>query len=78
MKDVVEDEHLKVRQYFVEMEHPLAGKLKYPGAPGKFSETPWEMHSPAPLLGEHNEEIYCHRLGYATEELTRLHRGGIV
>lgn len=78
MKDVVNDEHLKAREYFVEMEHPTAGKLKYPGAPGKFSETPWEMESPAPLLGQHNEAIYCQRLGYTREELAELHRGGII
>jgi CoA:oxalate CoA-transferase len=78
MKDVVDDEHLKAREYFVEMEHPTAGKLKYPGAPGKFSETPWEMECPAPLLGQHNEVIYCQRLGYTREELAELHRGGII
>ena len=76
--EVVEDEHLKVREYFVEIDHPVAGKFKYPGAPGKMSETPWAIERPAPLLGQHNEEIYCHRLGYSTEELTELHRGGII
>ncbi len=78
MKDVVTDEHLKARDYFVEIEHPVAGNLKYPGAPGKFSETPWQVERPAPLLGQHNQEIYCHRLGYSFEELARLRTGGIV
>ncbi len=78
IKEVVNDKHLEVREYFVEIEHPAAGKLKYPGAPCKFSETPWKMERPAPLLGEHNEEIYCHRLGYPREELVQLHRGGII
>jgi len=78
MKDVVNDEHLKVRDYFVQMEHPVAGDLKYPGAPGKFSETPWQLERPAPLLGQHNEEVYCQRLGYAAEELALLRTGGII
>ena len=78
IKEVVNDKHLEVREYFVEIDHPAAGKLKYPGAPCKFSETPWRMERPAPLLGEHNEEIYCHRLGYPREELVQLHRGGII
>ncbi len=76
--EVVNDEHLKVRDYFVEIDHPVAGKFKYPGAPGKMSETPWSIERPAPLLGQHNEEIYCQRLGYSREELTELHRGGII
>jgi len=67
-----------VREYFVEVDHPVAGKLKYPGAPGKLSETPWEIERPAPLLGQHNEEIYCQRLSYAREELAKLRMGGII
>jgi crotonobetainyl-CoA:carnitine CoA-transferase CaiB-like acyl-CoA transferase len=78
MEEVVNDEHLKVREYFVEVDHPVAGKLKHPGAPGKLSETPWEIERPAPLLGQHNEEIYCQRLSYAREELAKLRMGGII
>lgn len=78
MEEVVNDEHLRVRDYFVEVDHPAAGKLKYPGAPGKFSETPWAIDRPAPLLGQHNEEIYCKRLGYAEEELAELRAGGVI
>ncbi|MBL7119206.1 MAG: CoA transferase [Dehalococcoidia bacterium] len=78
MAEVVNDSHLKTREYFVEADHPTAGTLKYPGAPGKFSETPWAIESPAPLLGQHNEEIYCERLGYGKEELAELRTGGII
>jgi len=78
IKEVVNDPHLKVREYFVEVEHPAAGPLKYPGAPYKLSETPWKIDRPAPLLGEHNEEVYCQRLGYPKEELSQLRRGGII
>jgi len=78
MNEVLEDEHLKERGFFVEVTHPEAGKLKYPGAPFKLSETPWEVERPAPLLGEHNKEIYCGRLGYKPEELAALSRGGVI
>lgn len=78
MEEVVNDDHLAFRQFFVEVEHPAAGKLKYPGAPGRLSETPWAMDSPAPLLGQHNEEIYCRRLGYSKEELEALRNGGLI
>jgi CoA:oxalate CoA-transferase len=77
-KEVVNDPHLKVREYFVEVEHPATGPLKYPGAPYKLSETPWKVDRPAPLLGEHNEEVYCQRLGYPKEELSKLRQGGII
>jgi crotonobetainyl-CoA:carnitine CoA-transferase CaiB-like acyl-CoA transferase len=78
MAEVVNDAHLKARDYFVEITHPVAGTFKYPGAPGKLSETPWAVDRPAPLLGQHNEEIYCKRLGYSKEKLETLRTGGII
>jgi crotonobetainyl-CoA:carnitine CoA-transferase CaiB-like acyl-CoA transferase len=78
MAEVVNDAHLKARDYFVEINHPAAGTLKYPGAPGKLSETPWIVDRPAPLLGQHNEEVYCKRLGYSKEKLETLRNGGII
>ena len=70
--------HLKERQYFTEIDHPQTGKVEYPGAPFKMSETPWSVRYPAPLLGQHNEEIYCERLGYPREELVKLRESGII
>jgi len=78
IKEVVNDSHLEVREYFVEVEHPATGPLKYAGAPYKLSQTPWKVDNPAPLLGEHNEEVYCQRLGYSREELSQLRRGEII
>jgi len=76
--EVVKEPHLEQRGFFVEIEHPQAGALKYPGVPYRFSATPCQVWRPAPLLGEHNEEIYCRRLGYTREELADLRRGGII
>ncbi|MFH1484428.1 MAG: CoA transferase [Chloroflexota bacterium] len=76
--EVVNDSHLRTRGFFVEFERAEVGKLKYPGAPYKMSKTPWRIERPAPLIGEHNEEVYCNRLGYSREELAWLRRGGIV
>jgi len=67
----------KARRYFVDIEHPVAGKLTYPGAPFKLSETSWQAGR-APLLGEHNEEIYCRRLGYSKEQLVKLREEGVI
>jgi crotonobetainyl-CoA:carnitine CoA-transferase CaiB-like acyl-CoA transferase len=67
----------KEREYFADIEHPVAGKLTYPGAPFKLSGTPWSA-SRAPLLGEHNEDVYCGRLGLGREELEELRVMGVV
>ena len=78
VKEIVADEQLAFRDFFVEIEHPEAGKLKYPGAPYKLSVTPCKIHRHAPLLGEHNEEVYCRILGYGTQELVRMRQAGII
>jgi CoA:oxalate CoA-transferase len=75
--DLVRDRHLMERDFFVELDHPEAGKLTYPGLPFKLSETPGRVQR-APLLGEHNVEIYCDRLGYTREDLVRLRETGII
>lgn len=76
--EVVNDSQLNTRGFFVEFDRAEVGTLKYPGAPYKMSKTPWQIERPAPLLGEHNEEIYCGRLGYTGEELARLRRAGVI
>ena len=77
--DLIErDEQLKARGFFVEIEHPEAGRLIYPSAPYQFSETPWQAERPAPTLGQHNDEIYSRLLGYTREEMVRLGEGEII
>ncbi|MBE3555836.1 MAG: CoA transferase [Firmicutes bacterium] len=78
IEDVMNDPHFEARQYFLEIEHPVAGKLRYPGAPWRMAEGGFEVRRAAPLLGEHNEEIYCEELGLSSEELARLRALGIV
>jgi crotonobetainyl-CoA:carnitine CoA-transferase CaiB-like acyl-CoA transferase len=57
------------RSFFMEMEHPILGRHPYAGPPYKLSATPARKVRPAPLLGQHNEEIYCGELGFTREEL---------
>jgi crotonobetainyl-CoA:carnitine CoA-transferase CaiB-like acyl-CoA transferase len=77
-KDLVDSEHLKARGFFVEIDHPRTGKVKYPSAPYKFSETPWQVKRPAPLLGEHNEEVFVRWLGHPREEMAKLGPAGVI
>ena len=70
--------HTKAREYFVEVDHPLAGKAEYPGPPYKWSETTAAIRRPAPCLGEHNVEVYCDELGLTKDELVALRGAGVV
>lgn len=60
----VNDPHIKARDMIVEVQHPVAGKMKIPGIPVKMSETPGSIHSPAPTLGQHAHEIMQEILGW--------------
>jgi len=77
-QDVMNSEHLRERDFFVDIEHPATGKITYPGAPYGFSETPWAVDIPAPLLGQHNDTIYYERLGYSKQELVAMRQAGII
>ena len=57
LEDVVHSPQMKDRGYFVKNSHPLVGEHSYTGAPYLFSETPWRVHRPAPLLGQHQDEV---------------------
>ena len=57
MADLLAHPHLLQREFFVEADHPRAGKWKFPGAQWKFSATPWQPGRRAPLLGEHTDEV---------------------
>ena len=72
-EQVMNSPHLAERDFFVELDHPEAGTLKYPG-PGFLIDgaNPMQSTRGAPRLGEHNEEIYGGRLGLSSEELSRL------
>lgn len=68
----------QARGFFETVEHAVVGKVTMPGAPFRLEETPWQTPAPAPLLGEHNREVYCGRLGYGAEDLVRLKGLGVV
>ncbi len=78
MQAVVGSEQYRERGFFVTVDHPATGPLTYPGAPFKFSATPWQMRSPAPRLGEHNTRIYGERLGLSAERIEQLRREGVI
>ena len=76
--DVLTSPHLAAREFFVEVEHPDAGRWPYPGAPYRFAATPWRIRRRAPRLGEHNDEVYGEWLGHPGGELDTLRRAGVI
>ncbi len=75
--EVLADPHLRQRGFITELEHPRRGKYPMPGNPVRMSDSPTEVRR-APLLGEHNEEIYGKALGMSKEELDTLRRDGVI
>jgi CoA:oxalate CoA-transferase len=78
IKDLVNDEQLAYRQFWQVVDHPVAGKFKYPGPPFKHSATPGKIERPAPLLGEHNDKVYSGMLGYSRMDLVRMRQAGVI
>ena len=76
--ELYQNHQYRHRQYFVEVDHPVAGKAEYPGAPLGMSRTPWSIESPAPTIGQHNVEVYVEELGISHEELGQLVASGVV
>ena len=77
MEDVANDQQFIGRGAFAQIDHPVAGSLKYPGRPFVMTESPWEIRRPAPLLGQHNGEI-LQELGYGPGDQVRLRAQGVI
>ncbi len=69
--------HLNERRYFVEVDHPVTGKIRYPGRQLQIGDLPYQLKR-APLLGEHNQEIYRGRMGFPDDDLIRMKTEGII
>jgi formyl-CoA transferase len=79
VKEVVEDPHIAdARRMIREMEHPVAGRIQVIGSPIHLSETPPEIHAPAPLLGQHNRDILKNVLNYDEERIEALKKEKII
>jgi len=78
-KEIFEDPQLRSRDYWIEVDHPELGtKITYPGAYYKSSGTAWSMTRRAPLVGEHNLEVYVDEMGLSREELIILKQNNVI
>jgi len=79
VEDIFNSPQLASRDFWVEIEHPeLNRTITYPGPFIKSTQTPIKLSRRAPLIGEHNEEIYIRELGLSTEDLVILKQAGII
>lgn len=77
MADLLASEHLKAREFFVEIGHQVAGTLRYPGAPFKVADVGYAIRRSAPRLGEHNAEVYT-EIGVSEAEQAALQQAGVI
>jgi CoA:oxalate CoA-transferase len=78
ISDVVDSPQAIARQMTPEMDHPAGGKIRVTGIPVKLECSPGEIKRPAPLLGEHTEEVLKEILGMKSEEIEQLRKQDIL
>jgi len=78
-KDIVENPQLRARQIWQEVEHPeLNDSITYPGRWVTMSESACEVRRRAPLIGEHNHEIFVKELGISENDMLILKQANII
>jgi formyl-CoA transferase len=75
--EVLTNEHLRQRGFIQDLEHPTRGKFPMPGNPVRMSDSPTDLVR-APLLGEHNADVYGGLLKLSAAELETLRRDGVI
>ena len=77
--ELLNSPQLTARGFWVALEHPELGTtITYPGPFAKCSETPPKVTRRAPLIGEHNQEIYEKELGISKGKIRTLKQDGII
>ena len=78
-KDILENTQLQSRDFWANVEHPELGTtITYPGPFLKATRTPPVIRRRAPLIGEHNDEVYKGELGLSEQELGKMRRDGVI
>jgi len=77
-KDVAEDPHLADRKFLGVAEHPEVGRMTHAGVPWRLANGGNEVPAPAPLLGQHTEEVLGGLLGIEPGELQKLRAQGVL
>ena len=76
---LLDDAHLHDRGFWKQVEHPELGRrFIYPGEAAIYNGSPWRISRRAPLIGEHNTEIFCDELGLSRGELAVLAESRVI
>lgn len=78
LAEMTVDPQVRAREMLVEVDYPGIGKVPLPGVVPKLSRSPGKIERRAPLVGEHNEEIYGGLLGLPGQQLSQLKREGAI
>ena len=78
LEEAVDDPHIQARQAFVDVEHPEAGIIKLLAPWMRFSATQGKINNPAPLIGQHNDEVFSTLLGLSDTEIKQLSEDGAI
>ncbi len=76
-RELLDHPQLAANELLVESEHPHAGRVRQPRPAARFERTPAEIRRPAPLLGEHSDELLA-ELGLALDEIAQLREAQVV
>jgi formyl-CoA transferase len=76
-KELSDDPTMRAREIFVEVDHPVRGKVVIPGWPVKMSDSYVKVTS-SPVLGANNADVYQEWLGLSKSDLEALKRDGVV
>ena len=76
-EDIHNDPHLLERGMITNMDHPVRGSFKMSGFPVQLQDSPVDMR-PAPLLGEHNADVFSELLGLTEDDLVELKKEGVI
>ena len=77
-RDLAQCPQLQSRGFYRDTDHPVMGRLSVPAVAFDAGPDAYRLERPAPLLGQHNEEVYCARLGYGRQDLVRLRQAGVI
>jgi len=75
--DLLTDPQIAANQLIVESEHPHAGPMRQTRPAARFDKTPADLRRPAPLLGEHTEEV-LREIGLAAADISELRSEGVI
>lgn len=78
IKEICEDPVIRHRNMLVTVDQPGVGPVRIAGSPIRLSETPGEVYAPAPVLGQHSEDVLRTVLGYSQAEIDKLKEAGII